>query len=160
MSCATVLRYICCIQATQAVTPPIAIPKEWFPMQPVVARISIIAAVSALMMAPALPGGVFGAGPAFAKNENSEAKSDSGADRGGKPESEPAAEPRGNGNSGNGNSGNGNSAGGKPEGAALATAAAAALLAAANGRTLSPEALAFLRAQLALEPVLPEPVTY
>lgn len=87
-------------------------------MKPVYAKFSIIAAVSALMMAPALPGGVFGAGPAFAKNEKREAKGDNGEDRGGKPEREAAAEANGNGN-GNGNSGN--NGGGKPEAAGFAS---------------------------------------
>ncbi|GEM_PF-3928656 len=73
-------------------------------MKLVLARFSIAAAVAALMMMPTLPGTVFGAGPAFAKNEKSEAKGDNGADRGNRPERE---EPTGaQGNSGdNGNRG-------------------------------------------------------
>ncbi|MDP4032958.1 MAG: hypothetical protein Q8P60_08940 [Pseudorhodobacter sp.] len=89
-------------------------------MKAVYAKLSIIAAVSALMMAPALPGGVFGAGPAFAKNDKSEAKGDNGADRGGRHETETAAEPHGN-SSGNGNGNSGNNGGGKPEAAAMAS---------------------------------------
>ncbi|MDP2062264.1 MAG: hypothetical protein Q8Q63_10345 [Phaeovulum sp.] len=85
-------------------------------MKPVFAKLSIFAAVSALMMVPALPGGIFGAGPAFAKNEKSEAKGNNGADQGGKPERESGVEANTNRNGNAGSNG-----GGKPEGAAPAS---------------------------------------
>ncbi|MBW6505343.1 MAG: hypothetical protein K0B00_01185 [Rhodobacteraceae bacterium] len=98
-------------------------------MKPVFAKFSIIAAVAALTMIPALPGAGFGAGPAFAKNEKSEAKGDNGADRGNRPEREERTRAQGNGdeggnkggNSAAGNSGNSGNRGGKSDTGAMAS---------------------------------------